>query len=129
MAASASLLGSPSALSAHPVGVQHAGSHNPLQGMGYHWPISCQHSGGVLGDPLHHGPSIISSGHLCPLWQGQPVPTLPLIKRTLGLISGSKVQYWPTNLQWPVIIQPARIHLVSRMASKTNLLWTLWSML
>ena len=64
MVASASFSGSPSALSVCPVEVQHAGFHTPSPGYGLPMVTQLPVQWWVLGDLHHHGPSIISNGHL-----------------------------------------------------------------
>ena len=68
-------VGSPSASSVHPFGVQHAGSHTPA--LGYGLPLSNQSP-----DPLLPGPNSINIGHLCPLQQFQAMGTMHLISNT-----------------------------------------------
>ena len=76
----------------------------PLWGMGYHLPISCQHSGGVHGDPLHLGSSIINNGYHCPLQMFQSMLTLNFFIKKWHRIIGSSLQHRPTTHWWPTII-------------------------
>ena len=124
MVAGAPNLGSPSASSVHSFGVQHAGSHTPT--LGYSLPSSNQSPAQWWGPwgPLLHGPNTINCGHLCLLQQFQAIATMHLINNTQHINNGSRILYRPTNPWWPIIIQVARVHRISKKTKKINHLQT-----